>query len=100
LIDASAAEEERKAILGLALSTKGVRAVHRLRTRYIGPGLQVDLHVLVEPELNVREGHAIAGVVKECLLEEGANVRRAGACRTLCLATVATRFSRSIGLDK
>ncbi len=45
-----------------------------MRTRYIGPGLQVDLHVLVEPELSVRQGHAIAGVVKQCLLEEGPNV--------------------------
>jgi len=74
LIDAGAAKEEREAMLRLALGTKGVRAAHKLRTRFIGPGLQIDLHVLVEPELSVREGHAIAGVVKERLLEEGPNV--------------------------
>ena len=74
LIDVGAAKHEREAMLKLALATKGVLAVHKLRTRYIGPGLQVDLHVLVEPELSVREGHAIAGVVKERLLHEGPNV--------------------------
>ena len=74
LVDAGAKEHERQAILKLALDTEGVQSVHKLRTRSIGPGLQVDLHVLVEPELSVREGHAIAGVVKERLLEHGPNV--------------------------
>jgi cation diffusion facilitator family transporter len=74
LIDAGATEQERRAMNELALKTEGVEAVHKLRTRSIGPGLQVDLHVLVLPELSVREGHAIAGVVKERLLEHGPNV--------------------------
>jgi len=74
LVDAGAAEHEREAMLELALDTKGVHAVHKLRTRYIGPGLQIDLHVLVEPELSVREGHAIAGAVKKRLLDQGPNV--------------------------
>jgi cation diffusion facilitator family transporter len=74
LIDAGATEQERRAMLKLALDTEGVQAVHKLRTRSIGPGLQVDLHVLVEPELSVREGHAIAGVVKQRLLNKGPNV--------------------------
>jgi cation diffusion facilitator family transporter len=74
LIDVGAAREEREAMLGLVLATRGVQAVHKLRTRYVGPGLHVDLHVLVEPELSVRDGHAIAGVVKERLLEEGPDV--------------------------
>jgi len=74
LIDAGATEQDRKALFQLARQTEGVEEVHKLRTRYIGPGLQVDLHVLVRPELSVREGHAIAGVVKERLLEHGPNV--------------------------
>jgi cation diffusion facilitator family transporter len=74
LIDAGAAANERQAMLELARQTDGVRAVHKLRTRFIGPGLQVDLHVMVEPELSVLEGHAIAGVVKERLLNHGPNV--------------------------
>ena len=74
LVDAGAKEHERQAILKLARGTEGVEAVHKLRTRSIGAGLQVDLHVLVEPELSVREGHAIANVVKERLLSQGPNV--------------------------
>jgi cation diffusion facilitator family transporter len=74
LMDAGAAEEQRQAIQGLACQTEGVRAVHAVRTRHIGPGLQVDLHVLVEPELTVRQGHDIAGRVKARLLELGPDV--------------------------
>jgi cation diffusion facilitator family transporter len=74
LIDTAADHEEQKAILNLALDSEGVLAIHALRTRYIGPGLQVDLHVLVEPELTVREGHDIAGAVKERLLRQSPNV--------------------------
>ena len=74
LVDTGADHKEQKTILDLALRSEGVLAVHALRTRYIGPGLQVDLHVLVEPELTVREGHDIANVVKERLLHERPNV--------------------------
>lgn len=74
LIDAGADREARERILALALGTDKVHAVHALRTRHIGPGLAVDLHVLVEPTLTVREGHAIAGAVKQRLLAEGPDV--------------------------
>lgn len=74
LVDAGASREQRERIRGLALATKGVRAVHALRTRHIGTGLQVDIHVLVQPELTVREGHAIAGTVEQRLLDEDPDV--------------------------
>jgi cation diffusion facilitator family transporter len=74
LVDAGATRLERKAMFALAAQTEGVAAVHKLRTRSIGPGLQVDLHVQVEPELSVRRGHEIAGMVKARLLDEGPNV--------------------------
>jgi len=74
LIDAGATEEHRRAIVEVALSTEGVRSIHALRTRHIGPGLQIDLHVLVDPELTVRQGHNIAGAVKRRLLEQGPEV--------------------------
>ncbi len=74
LIDAGATEKECRQILALAKTTEGVQAVHKLRTRYIGPGLQVDLHVQVDPGLSVRLGHDIAGAVKQQLLEQGPDV--------------------------
>jgi len=74
LSDVGAATEGRRAILKVASETQGVLSVHALRTRYLGPGLQIDLHILVDPELTVREGHDIAGAVKRRLLEEGPGV--------------------------
>jgi len=74
LSDVGAADEQRRAILKMAMETEGVRSVHALRTRYLGPGLQIDLHVLVDPDLTVREGHDIAGAVKRRLLAEGPEV--------------------------
>jgi cation diffusion facilitator family transporter len=74
LVDAAADEESREKILAIALNTEGVQSLHALRTRHIGPGLGVDLHVLVDPNLNIREGHDIAGRVKERLLTLGPDV--------------------------
>lgn len=52
-----------------AMDVEGVMDVHKLRARRMGAGLQADLHVLVDGQLNVREGHDISGRVKEKLLE-------------------------------
>ncbi|MGD9126677.1 MAG: cation diffusion facilitator family transporter [Planctomycetia bacterium] len=69
LCDAGVTEERRQAIRKTALETPGVRGVHALRTRYIGPDLQIDLHVEVDPNLSVREGHDIARTVRNRLHE-------------------------------
>ena len=74
LVDTGATRREQERILAISSNTDGVKAVHALRTRYLGPGLQVDLHVLVDPGLTVREGHGIAGAVKECLLTQGPDI--------------------------
>ncbi len=69
LIDRGATEEQIRRIEEVAMQTGGVQEVHAVRSRYLGQGLQVDLHVLVDPELTVREGHVIAEKVKVRLLE-------------------------------
>lgn len=74
LIDRGATRAERARLRELARGTGGVLAVHALRTRHIGSGLSVDLHVLVDPELTVRAGHDIAGAVKQRLLTRGEDV--------------------------
>lgn len=74
LTDAAAGEQEKRTIDLLASATEGVQTIHKIRTRHIGPGLQVDLHVMVDPQLSVREGHAIAGAVKRRLLGDGPDV--------------------------
>jgi len=74
LSEAGVSEIENKVLDGLARDTAGVRSVHGIRTRRLGPGLFVDLHVLVDPGLTVHEGHEIARAVKQRLLHEGEDV--------------------------
>lgn len=54
----------------IGVSVDGVRGVHDLRTRYVGSGLYLDLHVVVDPEIPVREGHRIGDGVVERLKAE------------------------------
>ena len=70
LVDAGASEAEVAAMRQIIETTEGVKSIHELRTRHIGSGLQLDVHVLVAPALTVREGHAIATAVKQRLLNE------------------------------
>ena len=74
LIDAAAPSEVRERIAALAAGTAGVRSVHRVRTRYVGARLHVDLHALVDPQMTVREGHDVSEHVKERLLLCGPDV--------------------------
>ncbi|MFH1725623.1 MAG: cation diffusion facilitator family transporter [Elusimicrobiota bacterium] len=74
LADMGAGPKIHGRIESICLATEGVLGVHKCRTRRLGFGLQVDIHVQVKPELTVREGHGIAGLVKEALLEKGPDV--------------------------
>ena len=74
LVDAGATEEETAALSSIIERTEGVKSLHELRTRHIGSGLQLDVHVLVDPTLSVGEGHSIATDVKQRLLNENADV--------------------------
>ncbi len=75
LIDRGAPRHEREAIVAIAMATPGVRHAHAVRTRYIGDGLQVDLHVEVDADITVRAGHDIAEAVHLSLLDQGPAVR-------------------------
>jgi cation diffusion facilitator family transporter len=74
LSDSGANEATRQRIRELVLQIDGVRDCHALRTRRNGPGLIVDLHVLVDPELSVRTGHEIAVNVRRQLLDDGPSI--------------------------
>ncbi len=70
LVDTAPPRRLRQAVLDKARAAPGVDAVHELRTRYVGPDLAMDLHVEVDPNLTVREGHDIAERVSEMLQAE------------------------------
>lgn len=74
LVDAGAPKAHRRELERLAFDVDGVRAVHALRTRYIGSELAVDIHIEVDAHLSVADGFFIARQVKADLLEHGPNV--------------------------
>jgi cation diffusion facilitator family transporter len=65
LIDVGAPMETKKKIRDIALRNKDVLQVHDIRTRYISSSVQVDLHIVVEGSITVREGHSIADDVRK-----------------------------------
>ncbi|MFH0912008.1 MAG: cation diffusion facilitator family transporter [Planctomycetota bacterium] len=74
LVDTAPPEPLRGALLAAVRSVEGVDVAHRLRTRYIGADIAVDLHIEVRPTLTVEEGHAIANQVSRVLRERFAEV--------------------------
>ena len=64
----------RDKIEKIILSTKGVLSVHRIRTRKIGYGYQVDMHIQVEGSITVIEGHNISEEAKARLIQKGPNI--------------------------
>jgi cation diffusion facilitator family transporter len=74
LTDFAAPEPIQRRIMEIAEAIPGVHEVHNIRTRYIAAHLQIDLHVLVDPEMTVARGHAISSEVRDCLIEKGPNV--------------------------
>ena len=70
LIDVGAPEEIQANIKACALKIKGVFDAHAIRTRYISTSIQVDLHIVVDGSMTVREGHAIADDVRDCIIED------------------------------
>ena len=69
LIDVGAPTETRKKIQDIALKITGVLQVHDIRTRYISTSIQVDLHIVVEGLITVREGHDIADDVRARIID-------------------------------
>ncbi len=68
LIDAGAPAEIRKKISKVAYKNNDVLQVHDIRTRYISTSIQVDLHIVVEGSLTVRQGHDIADDVRNRII--------------------------------
>ncbi len=54
-------------IVEIGESVQGVRDLHGLRARKVGPSIAMDFHLLVDPELSVRDGHDIATGVEDAI---------------------------------
>lgn len=65
LLERSIGKKDLAAITGCLDNRKDVLDWHRLRTRKLGREILLDVHILVNPELRVGEGHEIAVAVEE-----------------------------------
>lgn len=65
LIDRAPSRVEMACIEHAVAATRGVRSYHAFRARQIGGKVAMDVHVLVDPELTVRQGHDIATTVQQ-----------------------------------
>jgi len=74
LIDAGAPKDVQKLIKDIACNNQGVQEVHKVRTRYISTSIQIDMHIVVDGSISVREGHAIADEVENRIMDGIPNV--------------------------
>ncbi len=72
--DTAALKQYREEMQRIILQTEEVKSIHKLRTRRVGPGWYLDVHIQIEPEMSVREGHAISELVKRNLMTKGPDV--------------------------
>ncbi len=70
LIDTALEPEEIEMIRKQIFSVSGVRAVHMLRTRKSAGCAFVDVHIQVDPDISVSEGHQIGEMVRRRLLDK------------------------------
>ncbi|MBM4387971.1 MAG: cation transporter [Deltaproteobacteria bacterium] len=74
LVETAIPVERQREILKAIKEVNGVVAVHEMRTRNVGARIFVDVHVQVDREISVSEGHQIAVHVKQKVLEHISNV--------------------------
>ena len=75
LMDTALSEEKTRRIQTMINGMPGVVQTHNLRTRWIGGEVLMDVHILVDPEVSVTEGHHIAENVRRELIRAMDNVQ-------------------------
>jgi cation diffusion facilitator family transporter len=70
LVDTGLDKEQLQHIRRTILGVDGVRELHLLRTRRIGGRALVDVHIIVDEDISVSEGHYISEMVRTRLVNE------------------------------
>jgi cation diffusion facilitator family transporter len=70
LMDHQAEPEMLDRVRAVALAVAGVKGIEKLLIRKTGLEHLVDIHVEVDPQISVREGHGIGHAVKDRLLAD------------------------------
>ena len=68
VMDASVPPDTVRQVREIAGAVEGVITVEKCRVRKAGRHLSLDIHVVVDGNLNVRRAHAISHHVKDCLI--------------------------------
>jgi len=76
VIDTAPDKKVLQQLTHTASTIDGVREVHDMRARHSGAQIFVEMHIVVDPNLTVYEGHKIAATVKYRLLNEVTDVAR------------------------
>lgn len=74
VMDAAPSQHLSQEVKGLAAQVSGVQGLEKCFVRKMGFELFVDLHVLVDGDLSVREGHDIAHQVKDVILRSNPRI--------------------------
>ena len=74
LVDTSVDKRQVQKLRDCIMSVDGVRGLHLLRTRHAGGQVLVDVHVIIDSQISVSEGHYISEVVRSRLLENFGDV--------------------------
>ena len=74
LADTGLSERETAELYRIVASVTGILGTHALRTRKVGSSMLVDLHILVDADMSVREGHRLSHVVRERLEKSGMRI--------------------------
>ncbi|MCQ2062222.1 MAG: cation diffusion facilitator family transporter [Fibrobacter sp.] len=74
LADRGASAEIQDKLKGVALSHPKVISLHGFRSRYVGSDLHVDVHIVVDSLMTLKDAHDVAEEVEEMLIDSGENV--------------------------
>ena len=74
IIDTSVKKEVRHRIISAALEPDGATSYHDLKTRKTGSEILVDIHIEVDPLMDVTRAHVIADEVKDNIIQNIINV--------------------------
>ena len=74
LSEAGVSREDQAKIYRMAASLPGVIGAHALRTRNAGGAIWADIHIIVDPDMTVREGHDLSHQVRDLLVNSDLNI--------------------------
>ena len=74
LSEAGVSKEDQATIYRMATSLPGVIGAHALRTRNAGSSIWADIHIIVDPDMTVREGHNLSHQVRDLLVNSDLNI--------------------------